>query len=199
MSNQHLVGIFSDRSKADHVLSELNAAGFSADEVSVIAKDHEDEDLVRMYSATTYPDRPVTTDKPVVSYMDNEYIKQGHNISDKDPVSMQKGAAAGTLFGTAIGLGSLMIPGIGPVLAGGAIASAIATTSAWAAAGTTIGMLVGLVKDIHIPEERNAYYKAAFEKGQFIIIVHPETDPASRIGTVKDIFNRFAPEVIDAY
>ena len=103
------------------------------------------------------------------------------------------------MLGTAVGLGSLLIPGLGPVLAGGAIATAIATTSAWTAAGTTVGMLMGLINDIHIPEDRIEVYKTAFERGQFLIIVHPENDPVSRLHDAREAFSRFAPEVIDAY
>lgn len=198
-NHQHLVGIFSNRANADHVLTELNRQGFGADEISVIAKDHEDEVLVRTHSATTYPGTSHKNGHAVTEAFDNAQVKMGHQLSDKDPAAMKKGAATGTLLGTAVGLGSLLIPGLGPVLAGGAIATAIATTSAWTAAGTTVGMLMGLINDIHIPEDRIEVYKTAFERGQFLIIVHPETDPVSRLHDAREAFSRFAPEVIDAY
>lgn len=186
MSNhQHLVGIFSNRTMADRVLSELNLSGFGADEISVLAKDHEDENLVEMHSASPL--------------LDNAQVKTGHQLEDKDPAAMKKGAVTGTIIGTALGLGSLLIPGIGPILAGGAIAAAVATTSAWTAAGATVGMLMGLINDIHIPEDRIEVYKEAFEKGQFIVIVHPETDPVSRLHDARNIFGTFSPEIIDAY
>lgn len=202
MSNhQHLVGIFSNRSHADHALTELNQLGFGSDEISVLAKDHEDEALVRTHSAVTHPAGAPghEADYAVIETLDNAHVKMGHHISDKDPVAMKKGAATGTLLGAAVGLGSLLIPGLGPVLAGGAIAAAIATTSAWTAAGATMGMLLGLLNDIHIPEDRIEVYKTAFEKGQFIIIVHPETDPVSRLHDARSAFSQFSPEILDAY
>lgn len=200
-NHQHLVGIFSNRSNADHALTELNQLGFGSDEVSVIARDHEDEALVRTHSAVAHPVGVAgnAADYPVIETFDNAQVKAGHQLSDKDPVAMKKGAATGTLLGAAVGLGSLLIPGIGPILAGGAIATAIATTSAWTAAGATMGMLLGLLNDIHIPEDRIEVYKTAFEKGQFIIIVHPETDPVSRLHDARQAFSHFSPEIIDAY
>lgn len=198
-NHKHLVGIYSDRAMADRVLTELNQMGFGADEVSVLAKDHEDADQVKMHSATTYPAHAPTREIPVVAPMDNAYVKTGHQLEDKDPAAMKKGAATGTILGTAVGLGSLLIPGLGPILAGGAIAAAVATTSAWTAAGATVGMLIGLIKDIQIPEDRIELYKTAFEKGQFLIIVHPESDPVSRLHDARAILGRFAPKILDAY
>lgn len=55
-NHTHLVGIFSDRTMADRVLSELNRSGFGADEISVLAKDHEDEDLLKIHGASPIMD-----------------------------------------------------------------------------------------------------------------------------------------------
>lgn len=197
-NHTHLVGIYSDRAMADRVLTELNHLGFGADEVSVLAKDHEDQTLLKIHSATTYPQHMPEKETAVLN-MDNAYIKTGHQLEDKDPAAMKKGAATGTIMGAAIGLGSLMIPGLGPILAGGAIAAAVATTSAWTAAGATVGMLLGLINDIYIPEDRIEVYKTAFEKGEFLIIVHPENDPVSRLHDARNVLGRFAPGVLDAY
>ena len=192
-NHQHLVAIYADRIHADRALTALSERGFQKDELSVLAKDREDEELIRMYSATATPTRSTS------AIIDNEEIKARHDVSDKDPVAMKKGAATGTIFGTALGLGALLIPGLGPVLAGGAIATAVATTSAWAAAGTTVGMVLGLINDIHIPDDRNEVYKAAFEKGKFLIIVHPEQDPVSRLSEARAALEAYPPEVLDAY
>ncbi len=197
-NHTHLVGIYSDRGMADRVLTELNQLGFGADEVSVLAKDHEDQTLLKIHSATTHPQHMPEKETAVLD-MDNAYIKTGHQLEDKDPAAMKKGAATGTIMGTAIGLGSLLIPGLGPILAGGAIAAAVATTSAWTAAGATVGMLLGLINDIYIPEDRIEVYKTAFEKGEFLIIIHPENDPVSRLHDARNLLGRFAPEILDAY
>lgn len=60
-------------------------------------------------------------------------------------------------------------------------------------------MLMGLINDIHIPEDRIGVYKTAFEKGQFLIIVHPANDPVSRLHDARTVFGTFSPEIIDAY
>ena len=87
---------------------------------------------------------------------------------------------------------------MGTIVAGGALA-ALAATATWAAAGASIGMLVGLLKDIQIPEDREALYKTEFEKGNFIVIVHPNTDSVNRFEQAQAIVGSHRPKILDAY
>lgn len=201
--HENLVAIFADRSAADHALTELNQKGFGHDEVSVMAKNSEDAEDVKLYVATGHPDAPPDNldqnGEPTVSFLDNKYVKAQHDIADKHPAAMKNGATTGTLIGTALGLSAVLIPGIGPILAGGAIAAAVAATATWAAAGASIGMLVGLVKDIRIPEDREVLYKTEFEKGNFIVIIHPNTDTVNRFEQAQAIVSSHKPKIMDAY
>ncbi len=201
--HENLVAIFADRSAADHALTELNTQGFNHEEVSVMAKNSEDAVDVKLYVATGHPDAPPNHldehGEPTVSFLDNKYIKAQHDISDKDPAAMKSGATTGTMIGTAIGLSAILIPGIGPIVAGGAIAAAVAATATWAAAGASIGMLVGLIKDIRIPEDREVLYKTEFEKGNFIVIVHPNTDTVNRFEQAQAIVSSHQPKIMDTY
>ena len=69
-------------------------------------------------------------------------------VAMRDPNSQRELAedATGGILGGAVGLlagvGSLAIPGVGPIIAGGALASALAGTGIGAAAGRLIGALV---------------------------------------------------------
>lgn len=69
------------------------------------------------------------------------------------------GAALGGLGGFLVGLGALAIPGIGPVLAAGPIAAALAGVGLGAAAGGVIGALTELgipEDDAHVTRWRQA-------------------------------------------
>lgn len=206
---EHIVAIFADRSMADKALTELNKLGFDHEEVSVLARDHEPDTDIRMYAATAYPEVRPESDTayregpidpvPVVNPDQNEYIKNTHDVADKDPSAMKKDALTGTIIGTGIGLSAILIPGLGPIVAGGAITAAIAATATWAAVGTSIGMLIGLLKDIRIPEDRAELYKAEFEKGNFLIIVQPIYSPSSRAPEAFEILKAHKPKILDEY
>ncbi|BDI16740.1 hypothetical protein ANSO36C_25420 [Nostoc cf. commune SO-36] len=57
------------------------------------------------------------------------------------------------MTGLLVGLGTLAIPGVGPVLAGGAVATALATTLAGGAIGAAAGGIVGALVGLGIPED----------------------------------------------
>jgi uncharacterized protein (TIGR02271 family) len=89
------------------------------------------------------------------------------------------GGALGGLFGALAGIGALVIPGIGPIIAGGALASTLAGAGIGAAAGGLLGALVGM----GIPEEDARYYERALEQGGILLSV----DAGGRAVEARDI------------
>ena len=63
-------------------------------------------------------------------------------------------------MGVLAGIGALAIPGVGPIIAGGALASTLAGAGIGAAAGGLLGALVGL----GIPEEEARYYETGLRR-----------------------------------
>jgi hypothetical protein len=86
------------------------------------------------------------------------------------------GGLLGGALGLLVGLGALAIPGIGPVLAGGALATAfglgggtaVAGAGIGAAAGGVLGALVGL----GIPEHEAKHFEAGFQAGGVLVTVN---------------------------
>lgn len=80
-----------------------------------------------------------------------------------------KGTVIGGLAGLAVGAATIMVPGVGPLLAAGpltgAISAAVAVLSG-AAAGATVGAQVGAVADIGVPESEIREYSAALRQGE---------------------------------
>ena len=85
------------------------------------------------------------------------------------------GAAIGGVLGLVAGVASLAIPGVGPIIAAGPIASALAGAGIGAAAGGIIGALANM----GVPEEHAHYYAEGVRRGGTLITVRAETDEAA--------------------
>jgi hypothetical protein len=68
-------------------------------------------------------------------------------------------------------VGALAIPGLGPVLLAGEVATAIATTLAGTAIGAAAGGLLGALIGLGIPEERAKVYSDRVSKGDYLVII----------------------------
>jgi uncharacterized protein (TIGR02271 family) len=85
------------------------------------------------------------------------------------------GAAIGGILGLVAGAASLAIPGVGPIIAAGPIASALAGAGIGAAAG---GLLGGLT-NLGVPEEEAHYYAEGVRRGGTLITASVESDQAA--------------------
>jgi uncharacterized protein (TIGR02271 family) len=94
------------------------------------------------------------------------------------------GAVTGGVLGALIGAGAaLLIPGIGPVVAGGILAS----TLGGAAIGAAAGGLIGALTDLGVPEEEARYYDSELRAGRYIVTVKA----ADRYQDAYGILNRY--------
>src|SRR5947209_1496814 len=136
-----VVGVFTGRLQAEQAINELRRAGFSDDQIGFILRGN-----------------------PVGESTEGE--------TGSDPGA---GAAAGAVSGGVIGgvLGaaaSLLIPGLGPAIAGGILAA----TLGGAAIGAAAGGIIGALTDIGVPEEEARYYQGEFEAGRVIVTVRAD-------------------------
>ncbi|MBN3960446.1 general stress protein [Nostoc sp. NMS8] len=145
------IGVFSHRRDAEAAITELRDAGFSLDRVSIIAKDTSGHGI-----AGVDVDRSVGT---------------GNKADDGAKAGAATGGVVGGLTGLLVGLGTLAIPGIGPVLAGGAVATTLATTLAGGAIGAAAGSIVGALVGLGIPEDRARVYSDRFQRGDYLVII----------------------------
>ena len=129
---------------AEAVVSQLHAAGFSTNDISVL-----------------FPDKNGTKDF-------------AHEHNTKAPEGAVAGAGAGGAIGGTIGLlagiGALAIPGLGPFIAAGPLLAALSGAAAGAAVGGVAGSLIGL----GIPEIEAKRYEGKIKGGNILISVHTE-------------------------
>ena len=119
-----------------------------------------------------------------VSIVANKYVSAEH--ADVDEVSdAAKGAGIGGALGGGAGLlyaglGLLAIPGLGPVVAAGWLAS----TAVGAAAGAATGGIVGALVDAGVDPEHADVYSESVRRGGTMVTVRARDEDASRIDSI---------------
>ncbi len=155
--NKRAIGVFSNRRNAEAAVRDLSHAGFPMNQVSMVGKDADGQGRLNTGNVT---DRTQT----------DEGAKTG----------AASGAALGGLGGLLVGLGALAIPGIGPVIAGGALGTALATAAAGGAIGAAAGGLTGALVGLGIPDERARYYNDRVNHGDYLVMVDGTEDEIRR-------------------
>jgi len=150
-----ITGMFRDRESTERAYNMLHERGYTDDEINLIMSDE-------------------TRKK---HFSDN--VKKTE-IGTKAAEGAGKGSAIGGTIGAIAGVvaaigTSLVIPGLGLVIAGPIVAG-IAGAGAGGIAGGIVGALVGS----GIPEERAILYESGIKKGNVVLGVHPRNEEDAR-------------------
>jgi hypothetical protein len=135
-----LVGVFDDRSEAEQAVDDLEQAGFNQDDIGFALRGSD--------------------------------VAQGGTVTDavgtKDDVGAATGAVTGGVVGGLLGAAAAMlVPGVGPVVASGILA----TSLGYAAAGVAVGGILGAMTGAGLTEEEAQYYNREFFAGRAIVTV----------------------------
>ena len=153
--------LYDDYATAHKVMKDLEAAGLLASEISIVASNADN-----WYATTKHDrDRDGVDDRA-------EGAATGATI----------GAATGGLAGLLAGFGLLAIPGIGPVVAAGWLAS----TAAVAAAGGLAGGLIGALTEAGVSEEDAHIYAEGVRRGGTLLTVRVSEEQRPRIQAILD-------------
>lgn len=129
-----VAGLFPDRGSAENAVRALQDAGFNAEGIGIVMRgQHETSEA-----------------------------------ADEAVVNTTTGAVTGGVVGGALGAilaatGTLVIPGIGPFISGGILATALV--------GGVAGWLVGGLVALGIPREEAEYYQGQVERGRVLVTV----------------------------
>ncbi len=152
--------LYDDYGTAQKVVSELEAAGFSHDQVSLIANQ----------GGSSTPGADATG-------------------GTKSGTGTGAGASIGTLVGGGAGLlagiGALAIPGVGPVVAAGWLVATLTGAGAGAAAGGLLGSLAGA----GVPEQDAHVYSEGVRRGGSLVTVRAEDAQAAEAETIMQRHN----------
>lgn len=110
-----------------------------------------------------------------------------HAEGNKSGKLAASGAGTGVVLGGLIGAGAaLLIPGIGPVVSGGILATALAGGVTGAATGAVAGGITGALLGLGIPEVEAKYYDQQFRDGRTLMTVKAD----DRYSDASDIVRR---------
>ncbi|MFL5548501.1 MAG: YsnF/AvaK domain-containing protein [Gemmatimonadales bacterium] len=136
-----VVGLFHNQADAERAIQRLKERGFAENQIGVAIKDRsKQEDLIE---------------------------GTGTQAAEGAATGAIGGGVLGGVIGLLAGVGALAIPGVGPIIAGGTLASTLAGAGIGAAAGGLLGALVGM----GVPEEDAKHFDQGFRAGGTLVTV----------------------------
>lgn len=151
MESKKVIGVFHSEKEAISAINSLFDQGYHTDDISIIAKERKDRNLIENETGTKADEGAAT--------------------------GMATGGIIGGVGGLLAGLGALAIPGIGPIVAAGPIAAAIGGATIGAGAGGLVGVLIGM----GIPEEQAKKYEGYVQQGEILVLVDADAERRQRI------------------
>lgn len=109
-----------------------------------------------------------------------------------------KGAGIGLGIGVAAALASLLVPGVGLVLGGGALASAIGGAALTAGAGAIAGGVTGYLKEQGVPGEAAERYHGAIEHGGAMLSVNIPSGNVDQ-ATAEQVLSKYGAADVNSY
>ena len=154
--NRVVVGVFVDPAQAYQVIYDLHQAGFRDEQIGFIAREKLDQG---------------TENTEVTKPLPN------HEVEKETRPGIVAGGVVGGLAGAAV---ALLLPGIGPALAGGILA-----TIGGVAVGAATGGFIGNLIEIGVPEDDAHRYHDAIHSGRTIVIVQADDNPMEAFRILK--------------
>src|SRR5579859_4445547 len=151
MSDATIVALYDHYDDASKAVSDIVATGVSQDHISLLANN-------------LSGDHPALVSNPAVA---------GEDFASRDEAqpAAVTGAEVGISIGGVVGVlaaaGAILIPGIGPLIAAGALA----TIATGAAAGGVIGGAVGMLTEHGISHEDSHLYAEGLKRGGTLVTV----------------------------
>lgn len=122
----------------------------------------------------------------IVSRNDDGTVRDGDGAVDGAEAGAGLGALAGGAGGLLAGLGMLTIPGIGPVVAAGWLASTITGLAAGAVAGGAAGGMIGALTDAGVSEDEASVYAEGVRRGGTLVTARVEDALAPTAARILD-------------
>ncbi|HET6836784.1 MAG TPA: hypothetical protein VFH24_02010 [Gemmatimonadales bacterium] len=140
-----VVALFARDTQAHAAIQDLREAGFALEQIGVAMQER---------NGQPQPEPPPAS-------------AESEDTTEQATV----GAITGGVLGSLVGLiGSLLIPGIGPILVGGVMASLVG-----AGVGAATGGIVGTLAGIGVPEHDARYFDAGLRAGGTLVTVNAGT------------------------
>jgi len=166
--NSSVLAIYNTHIEADLAIRELQKSGFDMKKLSIVGKDYH-------------------TDEAVVGY---------YNTGDRMMYWGKLGAFWGGFWGLLFGSAVFMIPGMGPILAGGPVVAWIVGALEEAALVGGLTAFGAGIYSIGVPKDSVLKYETAIKTGKYVLIVHGS---AAEIKDAEEIINSTGSESSEFY
>lgn len=137
---KNVVGVYDTEQEAIIAIEDLVKQGYDKQDICVIGKDIKN-----------------------VNYIADE---TGTVAEESAATGALAGGTLGGLTGLLVGVGALAIPGAGPIIAAGPIASSLIG----AVAGAGLGGLTGALIGIGIPDDQAEFYGNSVKEGKILVV-----------------------------
>jgi uncharacterized membrane protein len=147
-----VVAVFGQHTAAENAVKELKNGRFDVKKLSIIGRDYHTEDNVVGF----------------------------YNTGDRMKYWGKLGAFWGGLWGLLLGAAFLVIPGIGPVVAAGAVVTWIVGALEGAVVVGGLSALGAGLYSLGIPKDSVVKYETSIKAGKFVLIAHGTADEVQR-------------------
>ena len=158
---QTLTALFDDYDNAESAVTRLERAGVPRDDISIVASNADDRHAAVGNGAAT---------------------AAGADAGEGAAI----GATVGGIGGLLAGLGLLVIPGVGPIVAAGWLGATIVGALGGAAVGGAAGGLVGALTHAGVPEADAHIYAEGVRRGGSLVSARVSDD---LVATARDILD----------
>lgn len=154
----NIYATFNDTNMAKDAMGALLDHGVAAEDMTLVLPVNEDRNIA------AEEERAVET---------KQEAETGITTTSQDDAAV--GATKGAFFGFGLGsiaaLAAILIPGVGLIVGGGALATALIGAAGATVAGSVAGGVVGYLKDQGVPEEQSQRFSNVYEQGGAILNV----------------------------
>jgi uncharacterized protein (TIGR02271 family) len=164
-----VVALYDNFNDAQAAVEELVAVGISRDNISLVASDASGQYANRINTSST--------------------------MTEDEDVSGGEGAGFGAVVGALVGLGAMIIPGVGPVIAAGPLVAGLIGAGVGAAAGAITGGITANLIDMGVDETYANYYSEGVKRGGTLLTAQVDEQ---YLNTARDVMNRHNPVEIDS-
>lgn len=165
-----VVALYDTLAEAQRATRDLVDSGFNRDNISLAANDASGQ--YRRYLG----DLQQATKEP--------------GFGEDMGINAGAGALVGGISGLLVGLGVLLIPGVGPIIAAGPLVAAMMSAGVGAGVGVVTGGLLGVLIDMGVPTEQASSYVEGVRRGGVLLTVQTDDE---LVNQAKEILDRHHP------
>jgi uncharacterized membrane protein len=152
MKEQSVVGVYKTIDEAEQAVHALDKARYPINQVTIVSKD-------------------IATEKKVHGYV---------TACDVSKAGAKSGAWLGGIFGLLVGAAFMWVPGVGPVIVAGSLASALLGGVEGALAGSALGGILSGLAAWGISKQHILKYEEVVKAGRFLVIAHGSAEDVKK-------------------